>query len=256
MKHISLLVVALTLFTGCIIENRRPDTINTNAVTNTSEAVNTTVGPCPMNGPFEVGVDAADKYCVCPFGYDKTSDVIGYETCYEGAECPILEVECIKATDTAVEVAAVVSEVDTEVNQNVNSEPVNTNTTEPSVPPAVEHSIKITSPEDYSVFDGSTSPITYKGEVSEGATKIVVTADFTYLDLPTGKSYPKQDIYTLSGFTAGDTTFEYGVKESWNNLGLEENTYTFTAYFEDGTQASTTQKMCYQMEVYYPPSCW
>ena len=142
------------------------------------------------------------------------------------------------------------------MNQNINPEPVNTNTVEPPAIPAVEHSIKITSPTDYSVFDGSTSPIIYKGEVSEGATKVEVTADFTYLDLPTGKKYPKQDIYTLSEFTQGDTNFEYGVKESWNNLGLEENSYTFTAYFEDGAQASTIQKMCYQMEVYYPPSCW
>lgn len=149
-----------------------------------------------------------------------------------------------------------VTPINAEVNQSVNLEPVNTNTEEPSELPAVEHYIKITSPKDYSVFDGSTSPIIYKGEVSEGATKIVVTADFTYLDFPTGKKYPKQDIYTLSEFASGDTTFEYGVKESWNNLGLEENSYTFTAYFEDGKQASTIQKMCYQMEVYYPPSCW
>lgn len=156
-------------------------------------------------------------------------------------------------SNTANEVKA---SVNAEANQNVNPEPVNTNTTEPPATPAVEHSIEIISPKDYSVFDGSTSPIIYRGVVSEGATKIVVTADFTYLDFPTGKKYPKQDIYTLSAFTSGDTTFEYGVKESWNNLGFEENIYTFTAYFEDGTQVSTTQKMCYQMEVYYPPSCW
>lgn len=30
--------------------------------------------------------------------------------------------------------------------------------------------------------------------------------------------------------------------ESWNNLGFEENTYTFTTYFEDGKEVSTTQK--------------
>jgi hypothetical protein len=59
---------------------------------------------CPVNGPFEVGVDSENQYCVCPDGYEKNSDVIGYETCYGGAECPILEVECVQTEETAIEV--------------------------------------------------------------------------------------------------------------------------------------------------------
>lgn len=95
MKQITVLAFALTLFVGCIVQDR---TTNTN--------VNTTIegGYCPVDGSFEVGVDSADKYCVCPDGYDKTSDVIGYEICYDGAECPILEVECVKTIDTSIEV--------------------------------------------------------------------------------------------------------------------------------------------------------
>lgn len=58
---------------------------------------------CPVNGPFEVGVDSDDRYCTCPAGYEKDSDVIGYEICYGDAECPILEVECVKTVDTTVE---------------------------------------------------------------------------------------------------------------------------------------------------------
>lgn len=121
---------------------------------------------------------------------------------------------------------------------------------------AVEHFIKIISPEDRGVFDGATSPIVFKGEVSEGATKIVVTANFSELNFETGKSAAKQDVYELTGFQPGDTTFEYSAKDGWNNLGLGENTYTFAAYFQDDATVSTVRELCYQMEVYYPPSCW
>lgn len=104
MKQITVLAFALTLLVGCIVQDTRPDTANTNSTTNIN--VNTTIegGDCPVDGSFEVGVDSDDKYCVCPDGYDKTSDVIGYEICYDGAECPILEVECIKTIDTSIEV--------------------------------------------------------------------------------------------------------------------------------------------------------
>lgn len=51
---------------------------------------------CPTDGPFEVTFDSADRYCECPKGYTKDSNTIGYATCYDNAECPILEVECIR----------------------------------------------------------------------------------------------------------------------------------------------------------------
>ncbi|MBI4407905.1 MAG: hypothetical protein HY565_05410 [Candidatus Kerfeldbacteria bacterium] len=64
-----------------------------------------TVGTtCPVDGPFEASVDSDYKYCVCPDEYEKESSVIGYENCYDGAECPILEVECVKTVDAVIEV--------------------------------------------------------------------------------------------------------------------------------------------------------
>lgn len=106
MKHIALLSFALTLCAGCIFPDTdtRPDITTTNETTNVNATTEIEGGDCPVDGPFEVGVDSANKYCVCPAGYDKTSNVIGYESCYNGAECPILEVECFKTVDTSLEV--------------------------------------------------------------------------------------------------------------------------------------------------------
>lgn len=46
------------------------------------------------------------------------------------------------------------------------------------------------------------------------------------------------DNYQLELYKPGDTTFKYGFKEEWNNLGIGNNTYTFTAYCE-GNQIKT-----------------
>lgn len=51
---------------------------------------------CPVNGSFEASYDSDIRYCDCPAGYLKDSNIIGYEVCYGDAECPILEVECVK----------------------------------------------------------------------------------------------------------------------------------------------------------------
>lgn len=104
MKQIAWLLFALTLFVGCIVPDIRPDASNINGVNNANDIDEIKGSDCPVDGPFEVGVDSADKYCVCPNGYNKTSAVIGYENCYDGAECPILEVECVKTINTSVEV--------------------------------------------------------------------------------------------------------------------------------------------------------
>jgi hypothetical protein len=128
--------------------------------------------------------------------------------------------------------------------------------TEPVTEPIETRMIRIKSPDDVSVVDPSYTPIVFNGEVSEGALKIVVTAEFTNLNIERESSELKQDIYELTNFKPGDTSFVYRASENWNNLGLGENEYTFTATFEDGSQTSTQLKLCYQMEVYYPPYCW
>lgn len=51
---------------------------------------------CPTNGPFEVGYDSPQRYCECPEGYTKDSRMVGEQSCYDNATCPIVEVECVE----------------------------------------------------------------------------------------------------------------------------------------------------------------
>ena len=90
MKKYYLVSLGLVVLSGCSLWATPPIP---DPVVNVIENVATT---CPVSGPFEVGVDSDDRYCTCPDGYEKDSNVIGYELCYDGAECPILEVECVK----------------------------------------------------------------------------------------------------------------------------------------------------------------
>lgn len=85
----------------------------------------------------------------------------------------------------------------------------------------VVHTIEITDPKG-SLLEGE--PIEFKGNVSEGATKIVVKAS--------GIDYT--DEYTLTNFEKGDEDFWYKASRSFDNLDYGENKYVFEAHFEDG----------------------
>lgn len=94
MKKHYLIILSSVLVSGCALWTTPP---NPDPVRDVIKDVATR---CPVSGPFEVGVDSDDRYCNCPDGYEKNSNVVGYEVCYDGAECPILEVECVKTSDT------------------------------------------------------------------------------------------------------------------------------------------------------------
>jgi len=129
-----------------------------------------------------------------------------------------------------------------------------TDTPSTSTPVAIP--IQITSPDDRSVFDPSVLPIEFTGTVAANVQKIVVYADYSYTDIEAGTVTSMRDEYQLTSFHQGDTTFVYRASTDWNNLGLGENHYTFTAYFEDGTTSSVERDLCFQFEIFYPPSCW
>lgn len=80
-------------------------------------------------------------------------------------------------------------------------------------------------------------PITFTGTVSPNVEKIVATA---YYYEGFDSSERSMDVYTLTQFTPGDTTFTYRAKMDWNNLGYGANDYMFTAHFNDGTQKSVS----------------
>lgn len=64
------------------------------------------------------------------------------------------------------------------------------------------------------------------GETSANCSKIVVNAYDVFK-----KSF---DVYTLATYKYGDTRFDYGISEAWNNLKVGENTYIFRAYCDEG----------------------
>jgi S1-C subfamily serine protease len=70
-----------------------------------------------------------------------------------------------------------------------------------------------------------------KGETSSNCEKIIVT----FIDTE-GK---ESDAYQLTKYKYGDTSFRYGIREDFGNIGLGDNTYVFTAYC-DGDQIVRT----------------
>jgi|GEM_PF-4535797 len=98
---------------------------------------------------------------------------------------------------------------------------------ETAKPAAKEYSISV---DNYK--DGDTvkvDPATFTGTVSDDATKIVVTAN---------KGTKNEDVYTLTGFKAGDKKFSYKASKSYSNMVSGANTYEFTVSFKDGTTKS------------------
>ncbi|MFA4814931.1 MAG: hypothetical protein WC924_03505 [Candidatus Gracilibacteria bacterium] len=124
---------------------------------------------------------------------------------------------------------------------------------EESVDPAVEavvveeeytgeSTIELVSPTDSEHFHEE--PVIFTGTVSPNTTKIVATAH--YYD-SFDASERSTDVYTLTQFTPGDTTFTYRAKMEWDNLGYGESDYLFTAYFDDGRQKAVN------VTIYFDP---
>lgn len=64
------------------------------------------------------------------------------------------------------------------------------------------------------------------------------------------------DKYVLTEYKKGNTTFRYGVREDWNNLGAGTNNYTFKASCEDGqvVQDQYSLKLTLPQTTYYGQS--
>ncbi len=105
----------------------------------------------------------------------------------------------------------------------------------------VENFITINSPEDGDAFHYE--PIVISGDISSNVEKIVVTA---YYPDSMDRSNTLKDVYTLQEFQPGDTSFTYRAKVSWNNLGPGLNSYTFVAYFTDGSEETATVNVWFE----------
>ncbi|MBD3328640.1 hypothetical protein GF340_05055 [Candidatus Peregrinibacteria bacterium] len=62
------------------------------------------------------------------------------------------------------------------------------------------------------------------GKTSNNCSKITVEAK--------NETAGINDSYVLKKYKLGDTTFKYGVREDWDNLGVGKNVYTFAAHCE------------------------
>ena len=107
-----------------------------------------------------------------------------------------------------------------------------------SVEKEKENFITLTSPDGKETV--SSLPIVFTGKLSEGATKLVVTAEGG----EGSDSYT--DVYTLQDFKKGDTTFTYRAKPAWDNLAPGLNEYEFKAYFENGETESAFISVSYE----------
>lgn len=70
------------------------------------------------------------------------------------------------------------------------------------------------------------------GETSSNCKSITVSATAPDLDI--------DDTYTLTNYKYGDTSFEYGIREDWNNFAYGTIDYTFTAYCDDASIKSAS----------------
>lgn len=106
----------------------------------------------------------------------------------------------------------------------------------------VENFISIVSPEDGLSF--YEEPVVFSGEVSPNVEKIIVTA---YYPDSMDRSKTLKDVYTLQDFQPGDTSFTYRAKVAWDNLGYGLNSYTFVAYFTDGSEQTATVNIWFEV---------
>jgi hypothetical protein len=70
------------------------------------------------------------------------------------------------------------------------------------------------------------------GKTSSNCEKIIVKAQ--------NETAGIYDEYQLTAYNKGDTSFKYGIREDWDNLGEGKNQYTFSAYC-DGDQVNTAK---------------
>lgn len=79
------------------------------------------------------------------------------------------------------------------------------------------------------------------GNTSDNCARITVLASNPAANI--------HDNYELELYEPGDTTFKYGVREDWDNLGVGENTYTFTAHCEGGQTKTASNTLTYTVTI-------
>jgi len=89
--------------------------------------------------------------------------------------------------------------------------------------------IRITSPENDALL--YEEPFYIQGETSPTCDTMTVTA--------TNTEYNINDVYTLTDYHRGSTTFKYGVQHSWKNLDVGNNSYSFSAKCDDGNKTQS-----------------
>lgn len=94
--------------------------------------------------------------------------------------------------------------------------------------PLNEAVITIDNPKDGTSI--SQDPLTLSGTVSDGATKITVTAN---------AGTKNEDVYTLSTFKQNSKKFTYKASKKFGNMISGLNTYEFKAFFKDGSIKTT-----------------
>jgi peptidoglycan hydrolase-like protein with peptidoglycan-binding domain len=82
------------------------------------------------------------------------------------------------------------------------------------------------------------------GSTSDNCEKVIATASVPNVAIV--------DSYQLTNYKKGDTTFAYGIREDWGNLGVGANVYTFTAYCEGGQIKTANSTLEYTI-TYTPP---
>jgi hypothetical protein len=108
-KYLPVVVLVLLIAAGVAFGMYWRNQAETESNNNASRNVNTTdtfegeaveYNPsygsiCPLHVRFVQRLGAPSVDCQCPNGYELDQKRVGGESCYDGAECPIFEVECV-----------------------------------------------------------------------------------------------------------------------------------------------------------------
>lgn len=107
--------------------------------------------------------------------------------------------------------------------------------------------ITLNSPKNETTF--TEEPIIFTGVVSPNTKKITVTATAGSKNCgPNEMCFDyHEDIYTLSDFNLGDSTFTYRAAQKWGNLWSGSNNFVFTATFWDATTSTTSVKVYFTL---------
>lgn len=97
----------------------------------------------------------------------------------------------------------------------------------------------IYAPEVTKLYRSENGAYNVYGTVSDNCSRLVVDV--------TNETAGVYDSYELKNHKYGNTSFKYGIREDWNNLGIGDNYYIFTAYCDDGQVVSDFLNLNYSL---------